>query len=116
MSSTSCEIARVYREEPVMADYLSFVNGETPVLDFPNQSRFFDPARLAVRFWGHDRTMEWSFFVTEAALKKLQPNARRDETGLLRAFDANREKIYVAARRAYASERRKSYELGAGDF
>jgi hypothetical protein len=106
----------MYREEPVMADYLSFVNGETPVLYFPNQSRFFDPARLAVRFWGHDRAMEWSFFVTEAALKKLQPNARRDEMGLLRAFDANREKIYVAARRAYARERRKSYELGAGDF
>jgi len=56
--------------------------------------------------------MQRSFFVTEAALKKLQPNARRDETGLLRAFDANREKIYVAARRAYARERRKSYELG----
>jgi len=74
--------------------------GETAVLDFPNQSRFFDPTRLAVRFWGHDRAMEWSFFVTEAALKKLQPNARIDETSLLHAFDANREKIYVAARRA----------------
>ena len=116
MSSTSCEIARMYREEPVMADYLSFVNGETPVLDFPNQSRFFDSTRLAVRFWGHDRAMEWSFFVTEAALNKLQPNVGRDEASLLHAFDANREKIYVAARRAYTRERRSSYELGAGDF
>ena len=60
--------------------------------------------------------MEWSFFVTEAALKKLQPNARKDETSLLHAFDANREKIYVAARKAYARERRSSYELGAGHF
>ena len=84
-------------------------------MDFPNPSRFFDPTRHAVRFWGHDRTMEWSFFVTEAALK-LQPNARIDETSLLHAFDANREKIYVAARRAYTRERRSSYELGAGDF
>jgi hypothetical protein len=28
----------------------------------------------AVRFWGHDSAMEWSFFVTEDALKRLQPN------------------------------------------
>ena len=85
-------------------------------MDFPNPSRFFDPTRHAVRFWGHDRAMEWSFFVTVAALKKLQPNAGRDEASLLHAFDANREKIYVAATRAYTRERKSSYELGAGDF
>ncbi|MGA8650090.1 MAG: DUF1488 domain-containing protein [Xanthobacteraceae bacterium] len=86
------------------------------MLDFPNQSRFFDSTRSAVRFWGHDRAMEWSFFVTEAALKRLQPNAERDETSLLRAFDANREKIYAAATKAYTRERKGSYELGVTDF
>ncbi len=86
------------------------------MLDFPNQSRFFDSTRLAVRFWGHDRAMEWSFFVTEAALNRLQPNADRDEASLLRAFDANRQKIYVAATKAYKRERKGSYELGATDF
>ena len=49
------------------------------MLDFPNQSRVFDPTRRAVRFWGHDGAMEWSFYVTEDALKLLQPghDARR---------------------------------------
>ena len=86
------------------------------MLDFPNQSQFFDSTRSAVQFWGYDRAMEWSFFVTEAALKRLQPNAERDETSLLRAFDANREKIYAAATKAYRRERKGSYELGATDF
>jgi len=85
-------------------------------LDFPNQSRFFDSTRSAVRFWGHDRAMEWSFFVTEEALKKLQPGPKQDEAGLLRAFDANREKIYVAATKAYTRARKGSYELCATDF
>jgi hypothetical protein len=60
------------------------------MISFPNQSRVFDPTRRAVRFWGHDSAMEWSFFVTEDALKRLQPNVLRDEAGLLLAFDANR--------------------------
>ena len=50
--------------------------------------------------------MEWSFFVTEAALNRLRPNADRDEASLLRAFDANRQKIYVAATKAYKRERK----------
>jgi len=41
--------------------------------------RIFDPTRRAVRFWGHDSAMEWSFFVTEGALKRLQPNVERSE-------------------------------------
>ena len=51
------------------------------MISFPNQSRVFDPTRRAVRFWGHDSAMEWSFFVTEDALKRLQPNVARDEEG-----------------------------------
>ena len=60
--------------------------------------------------------MEWSFFVTEDALKRLQPNVLRDEAGLLLAFDANRALIYAAAMRAYKREHKGSYELAAADF
>jgi hypothetical protein len=86
------------------------------MLNFPNQSRSFDPTRRAVRFWGHDSAMEWSFFVTEEALKRLQPKAERDEASLLLAFDANRATIYAAAMKAYKQGRKGSYELGTADF
>ena len=86
------------------------------MISFPNQSRFFDPTRRAVRFWGHDSAMEWSFFVTEDALKRLQPNVPRDEAGLLDAFDAHRAVIYAAATKAYSKDRKGSYELAATDF
>jgi hypothetical protein len=86
------------------------------MISFPNQSRVFDPTRRAVRFWGHDRAMEWSFFVTEDTLKRLQPNVPRDEASLLLAFDANRVLIYAAAMKAYKRERKGSYELAAVDF
>ena len=69
------------------------------MLNFPNQSRFFDPTRRAVRFWGYDSAMEWSFFVSEDALKRIQPDTGRDEAGLLKAFDSNRPLIYEAAHR-----------------
>jgi hypothetical protein len=60
--------------------------------------------------------MEWSFFVTEDALKRLQPNMGCDEASLLRIFDGNRDSIYVAAMRVYKRERKNSYELRAADF
>ena len=86
------------------------------MLNFPNRSRIFDPTRRAVRFWGHDSAMEWSFFVTEEALKRLQPNVGGNEASLLLAFDANRAAIHAAALKAYQRERKGSYELGAKDF
>jgi hypothetical protein len=86
------------------------------MLNFPNPSRIFDPTRRAVRFWGHDSAMEWSFFVTEEALRRLQPKARRDEVSLLLAFDTHLTAIYAAAIKAYQRERKGSYELGATDF
>jgi hypothetical protein len=60
--------------------------------------------------------MEWSFFVTEDALKKLQPNVAHDEASLLVAFDANAALIHAAAVKAYRRDRKGSYELGAADF
>jgi hypothetical protein len=90
--------------------------GQWAVLNFPNQSRVFDPRRRAVRFWGHDSAMEWSFFVTEDALKRLQPKMAYDEASSLLAFDANRATIYAAATKAFKRERKGSYELTAADF
>jgi hypothetical protein len=86
------------------------------MLNFPNRSRVFDPTRRAVRFWGHDSAIEWSFFVTEDALKRLQPNMDGGEAGLLLAFDANRTVIYDVAKRVYGRSRKGSYELAAADF
>jgi len=85
-------------------------------LSFPNQSRSYDATRRAVRFWGHDSAMEASFFVTEGALKQIQPDARFDEDSLLSVFDANRDLIYAAAAKVYARGRKGSYELIGSDF
>ena len=85
-------------------------------LSFPNQSRSFDATRRAVRFWGYDSAMETSFFVTEDALKRMQPKAQFDEAGLLGVFDANRDLIYATAVKVYARGRKGSYDLVGTDF
>jgi uncharacterized protein DUF1488 len=85
-------------------------------LGFPNLSRFYDATRRAVRFWGHDSAMEASFFMTEDALRRVQPDMVYDEEGFLRAFDLNRTAIYAAAARVYARGRKGSYDLGTADF
>ena len=85
-------------------------------LSFPNKSRAFDATRRAVRFWGHDSAMEAAFFVTEDALKRVQPDVRLDEAGLLRAFDSNRELICATAAKVYARGHRGSYDLVSSDF
>jgi hypothetical protein len=83
---------------------------------FPNRSRSYDAARGVIRFWGHDRSMESSFFLTADALLRIQPDLQPDEAGLLRAFDSNRELIHAAAARVYARGRKGSYQLDANDF
>jgi hypothetical protein len=60
--------------------------------------------------------MEWAFFVTEGALKRLQPDMGYDEASVLRAFDDNRNAIHIAAMNAYKRKRKGFYELGASDF
>jgi len=86
------------------------------MLNFPNDSRSFDRTRRAVRFWGYDSSMEASFFVSEAALKGLQPNMRVDEEGMLGTFDSYRDRIYAAAAKVYARGRKGSYDLERSDF
>jgi hypothetical protein len=90
-------------------------NATNMAISFPNRSRSYDATRQAVRFWGYDRSMESSFFVTVDALDRIQPNLRRDAVDLLRAFDVNRERIYAMAAKVYARGRRGSYELNAAD-
>jgi hypothetical protein len=86
------------------------------MLNFPNISRVYDPTRRAVRFWGHDSAMEWSFFVTVEALKRLEPKLNDNEASLLLAFDAHRPAIHAAATKVYRREQKGSYELQATDF
>jgi len=85
-------------------------------INFPNSSRSYDVTRHAVRFWGYDRSMESSFFVTVDALKKMQPNLQSDTVEFLRAFDSNRERIYATAAKVYARGRKGSYDIYAVDL
>jgi Protein of unknown function (DUF1488) len=85
-------------------------------INFPNQSRSYDATRRAVRFWGHDRAMEASFFVEEDALKRIQPDMQGGEAGLLSAFDLNRNLIYAAATKVYERGPRGVYDLIPADF
>jgi hypothetical protein len=86
------------------------------VIDFPNHSRSYDQTRRAVRFWGHDSAIEASFFISEDALKRIQPNSRGDELSCLNAFDLNRDLICAAAARIYVRGSRGSYDLVAANF
>ena len=85
-------------------------------LSFPNQSRAYDATRRAVRFWGNDSAMEASFFVTEDALRRIQPCAAFDQNSALQAFDVNRPLIYAAAAKVYARGHKGSYDLVSSDF
>jgi hypothetical protein len=70
------------------------------MINFPNHSRSYDTTRRAVRFWGHDSAIEASFFIDEEALRRIQPDARSDESGFLNAFDIDRDLICAAAAKA----------------
>jgi len=85
-------------------------------LRFPNRSRSFDAARRVVRFWGYDTAMEAGFFVSEEALKRVEPDMRSDEDSILRPFDLNRDQICATASKVYARGRRGSYDLVGSDF
>jgi hypothetical protein len=85
-------------------------------LSFPNPSRWYDPTLRAIRFWGHDRAMEAQFFISEEALRRMQPDAGTDEVALLGLFDTNRATIYAAAAKLYSRGRRGSYDLVSTDF
>jgi len=85
-------------------------------LHFPNSSRSYEPGHARVRFWGHDSSMEVAFFLEEDALFRLSPDMSSDETAILKAFDANRDRIMAATRKAYSGRRTHSFILSAEDF
>ena len=86
------------------------------MIEFPNHSRSYDQTRRAVRFWGYDSALEASFFIDEGALRRIQPDARPDESGFLNAFDCNRDVICAAAAKVYVRGSRGSYDLVAANF
>jgi hypothetical protein len=86
-------------------------------IGFPNPSRSFEATRNAVHFWGHDRSMETSFFISAEALQRLAPGAAGDVPALLAAFDRNRTRICESAARLYGNGRKGgSYGLNASDL
>jgi hypothetical protein len=86
------------------------------MIGFPNHSRSYDRTRRAVRFWGHDSAIEASFFISDEAITRLQPDVRLDELSLLKAFDSHRDLICAAAARVYIRGARGSYDLVAANF
>jgi len=107
--------ARYFGRDTREAGSFRSTQTRTMTLNFPNQCRYYDATRRAVQFWGHDSAMEAAFFVTEEALKRVQPNMQLDEAGLLRAFDLNRDTIYAVAAKVYKRGKR-SYDLVSTDF
>jgi len=89
-------------------------------LHFPNPSRSFDEIHNHVLFWGYDKTMEVSFFLDVAALKRLYPEMDNVESGFLKAFDTARERIYEVADKVYhqggGGKGTYAYVLAAEDF
>jgi hypothetical protein len=49
-------------------------------------------------------------------LRRIQPDARADESGFLNVFDLNRDLICAAAARVYVRGSRGSYDLVAANF
>jgi hypothetical protein len=103
-------------QQDFLASWRAKYGNRPMTLSFPNSSRSYDATRRAVRFWGHDSAMEASFFVEGEALKRIQPDIRLDETGLLSAFDSNRDLIYATALKVYGRGRKGSYDLVPADF
>ena len=85
-------------------------------MNFPNPSRSYDSARHCVRFWGHDDAREISFVVEGDALTKIDRTTLPTEAGFLVAFDGNRDRIFGAARKAYARRGSGFHALAASDF
>jgi Protein of unknown function (DUF1488) len=86
-------------------------------IQFPNASRSYDATRDAVHFWGHDRSMETSFYISADALQQLTPGATRDADALLAIFDRNCPRIRAAAAKVYGSGKKGgSYDLHPSHF
>jgi Protein of unknown function (DUF1488) len=85
-------------------------------LQFPNRSRSYDRTRQAVRFWGYDTAIEYSFFVTVDALETVEPRLKHNEEGILNVFDAHRDLICRTAAEVHSRDRKSRYDLIGSDF
>jgi len=85
-------------------------------IEFPNQSRSYDANHHQIRFWGHDASREVAFLVEAEALHQVGARTTGNEEALLLAFDANRERIESAARKAYSRRGTGFYVLGVSDL
>lgn len=78
-------------------------------LNFPNESRNFDPRRNCVCFWGYDSAIEISFFVEIGAIIRLCRGTKGGEFDILQAFDTVLATIHEAADRVYVQSKKTSY-------
>ncbi len=87
-------------------------------LSFPNQSRYFDAERGAVRFWGYDGALEVTCSIDCASLQALVPSLELSESGFAAAFDEVRSQIYSVADRTYSKAPRGTFviEIFANDL
>ncbi len=85
-------------------------------IDFPNQSRSYDPRHHGIRFWGHDDALEVAFLVEEDAITKIDRATLTTEADFLTAFDSNRDRITAVARKAYSRRGDGFYVLAASSF
>jgi hypothetical protein len=85
-------------------------------IEFPNQSRSYDANHHQIRFWGHDASREVTFLVEAEALHQVGARTTTDEDTLLQAFDTNRGRIEIAARKAYSRHGNGFYVLGLSDL
>jgi hypothetical protein len=85
-------------------------------LIFPNRSRSYDEAGQHIRFLGYDGMFEVPFLIEIEALANPNPEAATAEAGYLAAFDAARDSIHEAARKAYSRGRKNVCVLTSADF
>ena len=85
-------------------------------LSFPNLSRCYEETRDSVRFWGYEHAIEYSFFVTADALRRIHPQLRQGKDDCLSAFDAHRDLICSVAAKVHARGTKRSYDLTFVDF
>jgi hypothetical protein len=88
----------------------------SPTATSPGQHGRQRPDVSGVRFSGYDGALEAPFFIGERALKQIQPDMPFNESGLLKAFDLNRGRIYATATKVYERGRKGSYDVLPEDF
>jgi len=60
--------------------------------------------------------MERSFFISQDALKRIQPDLQFEEAAILKAFDEHHTLIFATASKVYSRGPRGSYDILAADF